>query len=88
MSENETVIIVNDEDRADGFFTFSTTIKSHYERIKKLGEFPTKIDTYRGKPRSWIVRVPIAYISRSFSIRKPSRTKGVSRDTSHLRRTK
>lgn len=80
MSEYETIILLNDSDLDEGFFTFGTSKVGHYRKIlKKLGK-ETLIDikitkSPEGKDWYWHLKIPVSCLSKShFGIRKPKRS--------------
>jgi len=76
-SISETIILLNDGDIELGFFRFSTSKQSAFNKMmKRIGD-----DTFepvyiskdiKGNPREWIVKIPVKYLSkRTFGIGKP-----------------
>lgn len=78
-AEMETLILINRQDSRAGFFTFSTTNKSDYERlIRRIGGvgelISLDVSKSRGRVVQWIAKVPIKFYSlRVFSVRPASR---------------
>jgi hypothetical protein len=74
MSDNETIILINDADVADGFFRFSTSKPKQFAKLcKRIGGedklLEVKVSTQGTKVTSWVCKVPIAYLSkRNWSI--------------------
>jgi hypothetical protein len=72
----ETIILLNEEDRKEGFFVFSTSKAVDYQRlIRRIGGeenlIDTQVSTQGKKVVEWICKVPIEFISKStFSIGK------------------
>ena len=72
----ETVIVINDEDKKEGYFTLSTSKKDVFLRIcRRIGGEDKLIEKRctgsEGKTAEWILKIPIKYIStNTFSIGK------------------
>ena len=77
--EQETHIVMNKADAAEGYFRFSTTVKSDYLRlIKRIGGqdklINLKMATKDADPVEWICKVPIAYFRKTtFGVGKARR---------------
>ena len=75
--ERETLILMNDADRDEGFFTFSTSRRCDFERlVKRIGgerELTSlQIETLENVPIQWNCKVPMAYYSSTFfGVKKP-----------------
>lgn len=74
MSDNETIILINDGDVAEGFFRFSTSKPKQFAKLcKRVGGegnlLDVQISTQGSKVTSWTCKVPVAYLSkRNWSI--------------------
>ena len=72
----ETIILLNDDDAKDGFFTVSTSKQKHFEKIcRRIGGqqnlLSLETSTHNGKITEWIAKVPAEFISAtSFAIGK------------------
>jgi hypothetical protein len=69
-SENETIILINDADVADGFFRFSTSKPKQFAKLcKRIGGEAKLISvqhsTQGARVVSWTCKVPIAYLSKT-----------------------
>jgi len=67
--ENETIVLLNDGDRAEGFFQFGTSKALHYQKLlKRIGGeaelISLKVDVNAdGSPRWWQCKVPVKFLS-------------------------
>lgn len=74
MSDNETIILINDGDVSEGFFRFSTSKAKQFAKLcKRVGGegnlLDVQVSTEGSKVTSWTCKVPIAYLSkRNWSI--------------------
>lgn len=74
--ELETIIIINNEDKKQGYFSFGTAKANDYKKLlKKIGgvEFLREKPklTFQGTKITWFqCKVPIIFLSPSFGIRK------------------
>jgi hypothetical protein len=66
----ETIILINQGDKGDGFFRFSSNHPPHRRRLEKVtgGDFTTKSD-YSG---CLCALVPIKFLSKTLSLAKPA----------------
>lgn len=73
--ERETIICINDADLQDGYFSFGTSKRNHYERLKKkVGDWfiDEKIETCGGVPVYWSIKVKAECLTKKgFGIRTP-----------------
>lgn len=85
-SKKETIIIINHQDKIDGFFLFSTSVKKHYEKlVRKVGQenILETIISYISldkKPTYWKSKVRISCLSPSLGLRR-KRTLGIDSKT-------
>lgn len=68
-SEKETIIVVNESDRQEGFFRFGTSNISDFKKLQRLLRQESAIIvkrslTPKGKVSYWDVKVPIKYLGR------------------------
>lgn len=73
-SEQDTVIVINQADRREGYFTFSTTYRPHWQKLlKRVGRANLVItrETPLSDPYpSYQAQVPYAYLSKAnFGVR-------------------
>lgn len=84
MAGNETIILINEQDLKDGFFTFSTSWQRERDRfVKRLGEdniVSERVDKdENGKPRWWDVKCKSDRLARATGILKSRSGAGVAR---------
>lgn len=78
--EKETILLFNKADSDDGYFTISTSIKSHYERIiSRIGScniINSRVQKdCNGQEVFWDLKIPIEYYSLvTFGLKKPVKT--------------
>lgn len=68
--EDETVIVINEADKREGFFRWSTTKASDFTKlIRRVGGAEKLLDvkthTHGKRVTSWVCQVPIEFLSRS-----------------------
>lgn len=75
---NETIILLNEEDAGQGYFQFGTSLERHYKRLcKRIGGQQNLVESRlskstEGKTVWWQCKVPLRYWSDSaFSLRSP-----------------
>lgn len=73
--ENETIILVNDADRADGYFRFSTSKEAVWKRVcRRIGGEAMVTDVRRSLKghlcTNWQGKIPIRFLSSTLGIRK------------------
>lgn len=74
--ENETIILISDELKERGYFSFGTSYPNHYKRICKVvgpenfGKVRIDHDSEM-KERWWDVEIPIRFLTPSLAIRRP-----------------
>jgi hypothetical protein len=74
MSDNETIILINDSDVAEGFFRWSTSKPKQFTKLcKRIGGedklLEVKLTNHGSKITSWACKVPVEYLSkRNWSI--------------------
>ena len=73
-NENETIILINDSDKADGYFQIGTSKESVYTRVlKRIGGkenlIGLKLSEVRGKVVWYQLRIPVRLLSRTMSIK-------------------
>jgi len=84
MSDNETIILINDADVALGFFRWSTTKPKQFAKLcKRIGGeeklLEIKLSHQGNKITSWVCKVPIEYLSkRNWSIGPKRKASGGS----------
>jgi len=72
--ENETIILINDGDVAQGFFRWSTTKPKQFAKLcKRVGGeerlLEVKLSHHGARITSWTCKVPVEYLSkRNWSI--------------------
>ncbi len=74
---NETIILINEEDMKEGYFRFGTSIRHHIDKLirvvtrKHLISYKENKDA-KGRVVWWDVKVPVRFLSKgSFYIRRP-----------------
>lgn len=79
MSEHETIILLNDSDLDEGYFTVSTSKVGHFKKLlKKLGK-DTFLDikitkSPEGKDWYWQMKIPTTCLSKAtFGIKRPKK---------------
>lgn len=84
MSDNETIILINDSDVANGFFRWSTSKPKQFSKLcKRIGGedklLEVKLSHQGSKITSWVCKVPVEYLSkRNWSIGPKRRASGRS----------
>ena len=84
MSDNETIILINDGDVAEGFFRWSTTKPKQFTKLcKRIGGEQNLLDlklSHTGnKITGWVCKVPIEFLSkRNWSIGPKRKASGRS----------
>lgn len=85
-NEQETIILINEGDMAEGFFRVSTTRENVFNRIEKRvdDDFHTPVEIsydIKGRPCCWIMKIPKKYLSkRTFGIGKPRKVSEEQRE--------
>lgn len=80
--EEETIILLNEDELKDGYFTFSTSIPSHYRRLVRRVGAKNILETEvwknpKGRDASWIVKVKASMLSKTtFGIKNVHATRG------------
>lgn len=74
MSEHETIILINDSDKAAGYFQIGTSKESVYTRVlKRIGGKENlvglKLSEVKGKVVWYQMRIPVRLLSRTMSIK-------------------
>lgn len=67
--DQETIILINENDWKEGFFCFSTTRLNHYNRLIRLIGGHDKLRSFKtnsqgGRVIEWLCQVPIEFISK------------------------
>lgn len=76
-SEQETIVLLNRNDLDEGFFVFSTSQKSHFDKLcKRVGQenlISVRVDyDEKGNPAWYDCKVPSIYLSKTnFGVRTP-----------------
>lgn len=70
LSEHETILIFNDADLKEGFFRFSTTKLTEWNKLLKIvGSvdylMDLRINEARGRVTGWQCKIPRSYLSKS-----------------------
>lgn len=79
-SDIETIILINEADRREGYFSFGTSNPAHNRKLlRRVGDgFAPKISKGPGGFVTWWqYRLPIKLLSSTFGIRKASPTRKV-----------
>lgn len=69
--EQETIIVMNDGDREEGFFCFGTSRADHYRKmLRRIGGEERLLDLKismdeKGNPVWWQARLPISFLSKA-----------------------
>lgn len=84
MAENETIILLSEDDLKDGYFVFGTSWQRERDRfVKRLGEeniISERVDKdENGKPRWWDVKCKSSRLARASGILKSRSGAGVAR---------
>lgn len=79
IEEQETIILLNEADLAEGYFQFGTSLQRRFDRLCKQVKGRENLISIKedketdGTIRWWQCKVPVAYLNtRSFSIKKPT----------------
>lgn len=79
-AEQETIVTINQADRDEGYFTFGTSYRPHWERlVKRMGGQEKLIEVRESKSTTGEItwrqaRVPIVYLHPSLAIRTEKST--------------
>lgn len=72
-SDIETIILINEADRREGYFRFGTSNPAHNRKLlRRVGDIRPKISKSAGEPVWWEYKLPIKLLSSTFGIRKAS----------------
>ena len=80
-NEHETIILINDSDRSEGYFQIGTSKESVYTRVlKRIGGKENlvglKLSEVRGRVVWYQMRIPVRLLSRTMSIKGRKSTPG------------
>lgn len=64
-SDNETVIVINDQDYEEGFFRFYTSKRNHYDKLLSRIGGEENLIKLKAVGSSWDCWVPVKYFLRS-----------------------